>query len=231
MTGLKNEVIARYTYSGHKFEIIVDPEKVQQYKENENIPLSQVIIGDSVFTDISKAERAKDELLLQVFKTKDIQKISEHIIRHGEIQHTAEQRRAALEQKRKKIVTYISRHAIDPRTKLPHPPQRIESALEQAKVRIDPFKKAEDQINEVIKQLRTLIPLSIESRTVAFKIPVRYAGTLRTIMAKSGKMLKDEWSGEYWFAEIEIPAGMLDELFSRVNAVTHGENESKIVEK
>ncbi len=230
MTGTTKEVTARYTHSGHKFEILLDSEKVRKYKEDGNVQIRDILIGDDIFTNLSKAERAKEDLLLEIFKTSDILKIAEHIIKHGEIQLTTEQRREAHEKKKNKIISYISKHAVDPKTKLPHPPQRIENALEQAKVRIDPLTRAEDQIKDIIKQLRPLLPLSFENKVVAFRIPVKYAGTTRTAIARTGSILKEEWSGQYWFAEIEIPAGMQDELFSEVNSITHGENESKILE-
>lgn len=225
------EVIARYTHSGQRFEILVDSEKVQEYKENENTPIRDILIGDYVFTDLSKAERAKDELLLRIFKTTNIEEISEHIIKHGEIQLTTEQRKEALDEKKKKIITHISRHAIDPKTNYPHPPKRIETAMDEAKVQIDPLIKAENQIKDVIKQLRTILPLSIENKIVAFNIPIKHAGTARSIITRAGNIKKEEWSGQQWIVEVDIPAGLLDELFSKVNSITHGENESKIIDK
>ncbi len=223
------EIIARYNSHGHKFEILVDPDKVKEFRENRDIPASDVMIGDSIFTDVGKAERVKDDLLITVFKTCDISQVAEKIIKHGEIQLTTEQRKEELEQKKKRIISFISRHAIDPKTKLPHPPKRIETALAEAKVRIDPQIKAEDQIKDIIKQLRPIIPLSIENRVVAFKIPIKYGGTVKSAILKAGTILKEEWSGQYWIVETELPAGMLDELFSEVNSITHGENESKML--
>ncbi|MCK5698692.1 MAG: ribosome assembly factor SBDS [Candidatus Aenigmarchaeota archaeon] len=223
------EIIARYTSHGHRFEILVDPNKAKEYKQNGDIPARDVMIGDYIFTDISKADRAKDDLLISVFKTSDVSLVAEQIIKRGEIQLTAEQRKEAFEQKKNRIVSFISRHAVDPKTKLPHPPKRIETALAEAKVRIDPQLKAKDQIKDIIKQLRPIIPLSIENRTIAFKIPVKYGGTVKSAIAKSGNILKEEWRGQYWLVETELPAGMLEELFNEVNSITHGENESKIL--
>lgn len=230
MSGTTKEVIARYIHSGHKFEILLDSEQLQIYKEGGSVPLNDVLIGNDIFTDLSKAERAKENLLLEVFKTTDILKISEYIIKHGDIQLTTEQRKEALEKKKNKIISYISKHAIDPKTKLPHPPQRIENAIDEAKIRIDPLIRAEDQIKDIIKQLRPLLALSFESKVVAFRIPVKYAGSVKTIIQRTSNLIKDEWSGQYWFAEVEIPAGALEDLFRDVNSITHGENESKMIE-
>ncbi len=89
--------------------------------------------------------------------------------------------------------------------------------------------KAEDQVKDIIKQLRPVIPLSIENRVVAFRIPINYSGPVKSAIVKSGNILKEQWSGQYWLVETELPAGMLDELFSEVNSITHGENESKLL--
>ena len=41
------------------------------------------------------------------------------------------------EEKRLMVIATITREAINPQTKLPHPARRIEIAMEEAKVRID----------------------------------------------------------------------------------------------
>jgi len=67
--------------------------------------------------------------------------LTKKIIEDGDVQLTTEQRKHFLQKKRNEIITMISKNAIDPQAKTPHPPQRIENAMEQAKIHIDPFKK------------------------------------------------------------------------------------------
>ncbi len=41
--------------------------------------------------------------------------------------------------KRRLVINKISREAINPQSGLPHPAQRIENAVNEAKVKFDPF--------------------------------------------------------------------------------------------
>ena len=66
------------------------------------------------------------------------------------------------EEKRLKVIATITREAINPQTKLPHPARRIEIAMEEAKVRIDPFKSVDEQVNTTLKAIRTKIPIRFE---------------------------------------------------------------------
>ena len=70
-------------------------------------------------------------------------------IKNGEIQLTTEYKNKLRDQKRKQIVNLISRNAVDPSNNLPHPPQRIENALNEAKVKIDEFHTAEEPLGTV----------------------------------------------------------------------------------
>jgi ribosome maturation protein Sdo1 len=40
---------------------------------------------------------------------------------------------------------------------------------------------------------------------------------------------KEEWQGQYFFALIEIPAGMQADIFKKLNDLTGGRVESKVV--
>ena len=141
--------IARISLAGERFEILVHPEKALQYRMGKKGSLSDILAIDVVYTDAGKGLRASEASLKKSFGTTDVEKIADVILTKGELQLTAEQRRRLIEDKRKQIVAFISRHCIDPRTGLPHPPARIEQAMAQAKFSIDPFKDAEEQAKEV----------------------------------------------------------------------------------
>lgn len=239
------EIIARFFSHGKKYEILIDSGKYAQYMEGKIIDLRGVLISAGVFRDIGKVrtkekalmaessgvvEQVPENELKAVFGTSDFFEAAKKIISEGEVQITTEQRKAFLESKRKKIIAFISAYAIDPRTRLPHPPLRIENAIEQAKVRIDPFKRAEDQINDVVGALKPILPIRFESRKIAFKIATQYASQCRRIIAGEGKVLREQWAPDFWFCEAEIPAGLQDSIFSRLNSVTHGQVESRSLE-
>lgn len=222
------EVVARFSSFGKKFEILVNSEKIADYKAGK-IGVNDVVIGDGIFLDLGAAIRAPKDLLQQAFKTDDFKKIAEDILRRGEIQLTQEARREMLEQKKKRIIAYISAHSIDARTKAPIPPARLEAAMEDAKIRIDPFETPEAQIKEIVRALTPILPIKFENRRMAFRIPVNFAQQCRTVVQRIGTILREDWSGEYWLVETEFPAGMQDDLFGKLNAITHGNVESKTI--
>jgi ribosome maturation protein SDO1 len=137
-----------------------------------------------------------------------------------------------VEEKRKAVVAFISRNAVDPRTGLPHPPTRIEKAMSEAKCRTDPFEGVENQVKRVVKDLRALLPLRFEVRTVAVRIPAEHTGRAYGSVKAFGELLKEEWQKDgSWVGLIEIPVGMEQEFYSVLGKVTSGEVETKIVER
>ena len=60
-------------------------------------------------------------------------------MKKGELNLTTEQRKKMISEKRKQLVTFIAKTYVDPRSHLPHPPLRIEQAIEDGRISIDPF--------------------------------------------------------------------------------------------
>lgn len=226
----KEPLIARYHHKSEKFEILVDPELVWKYKSGESINLEDVLISDTIYSDAKKGDRASLTSLQKVFNTTDPLRIAKIIIERGEVPLTAEQRRRLIEENRRKIINFISKNCIDPRTNAPIPPKRVEILLEEVKVNIDPLKDVEVQAMEVIKVLSRVIPIKIAKAIIAVRIPPAYIGKSYGIIEKFGRKLRDAWLRDgSWACELEIPAGLQDALISKVNELTKGEGEVKII--
>ena len=222
--------LVKYAYAGEKFEILVDPEKGLAYKRGELGDVAEALAIDTIFTDASKGERASREKLESVFSTSDPQKVAEIMFEKGTLQLTAHQRKTMAEQKLKQIINIISRNYVDPRTKLPHPPTRIENALEEAHVSIDPLRDAEEQVKEAVKALTPILPLSMESVEIAIKIPPEHASKAYGIVKGLGEIKRDEWQSDgSWIALVVVPAAMQVELFDRLGKATQGNLQTKIV--
>ncbi|MFB6216377.1 MAG: ribosome assembly factor SBDS, partial [Candidatus Aenigmatarchaeota archaeon] len=176
MVSVDEAVIARLDSHGQHFEIMVDPEKALDVKKGEDVPLRDLVAVEEVYEDSDKGKRVSDEDLNQVFGTNDFQEIAYKIIRKGEVQLTTEQRRDMRQEKRKEIASIISRRAVNPQTDNPHPQKRILNAMEEAGVHVDEMEDAENQVSDVIDKLRPIIPISIETKKVAVKVPPEFAG-------------------------------------------------------
>jgi len=193
MITLENAVIARLEYFGEHFEILVDPDMAADFKRGKEIELDKILAVEDVFKDARKGDKASEEAMMKAFKTTDPSEVAAFIIKKGHVQLTAHQRKEMQEEKRKKIVATITRESINPQTKLPHPSRRIEIAMEEAKIHVDPFKSVDEQVNTVLKAIRTKIPIRFEKVQVAIRIPGDFTGKVYNIIPEFGKAKKEEW--------------------------------------
>jgi len=230
MVKVEDAVIARWETQGSRFEVLVDPIAAQDIKDGKDIDLSDKLALEHVFKDAKKGDKISEEHLERTFHTRDIGAIAKQIVLKGEVQVTTEQRRELQETKRRQVVATIARNAMNPQTGAPHPPARIEAAMTEAKVHIDPFKPVDAQVQEVLDKLRPLIPIRLDVVKVRIRLPAqhypRVIGDLKTM----GRLLQEEWqSNGAWVGVVEIPAGMQTELYERLSARTKGVAETGLV--
>ncbi len=219
----KKYTVVRYVKAGERFEVLVDPDKAFEFKMGKEVPIDEIIAMDIIYTDSKKGFKASREALLKAFGTDDVMKAIEIILRKGELLLTAEQRKKLIEEKKRQIITFISRHCVDPRTKLPHPPTRIEQALEQVGYPIDPFRDAEEQAREVIERLKAVLPISMELFVVRAIIPPQHVGRCYGVVKNYGKILKEEWGTDgSWKVELEMPAGLYGPFLEKLGELTKG---------
>src|SRR3989338_219363 len=230
MIPLEDAVIARYSHSGSHFEVLVGPDAAQEIKKKGSISdLDACFASGEVFSDSNKGMRAAESDINRVFGTIDFSVIAIRILQKGEIQLTTDQRRKMLHNKKQQIITRISRFAVDPRTHTPHPPLRIEKAIDEAKVHIDPFKTAEEQVEGIIKLLKPILPISMEVSQVMLRIPTEFTGRAYSVL-REHKTIKEEWQNDGSLkAVIELPAGLQGEFFDKLNKATQGNVQSEVV--
>ncbi|MCS7119255.1 MAG: ribosome assembly factor SBDS [Archaeoglobaceae archaeon] len=232
MVSLEKAVIAKLRRGGMDFEIFVDPYLARDLKEGKEVNFDELLAVEEVFKNARKGERVPFEDLQKIFGTNDIREIAKSIIMEGEVQITAEQRREMLETKKKQIITFISKNAIDPRTNTPHPPSRIERALEEARVHIDIFKSVEAQIKDIVKALKPILPLKFEEIEIAIKVPADYAGKAISALYKFGGVMKEEWQRDgSWICVMKIPTGMYGDLMDLLGRITKGEALTRILRR
>jgi ribosome maturation protein SDO1 len=216
VVSLDDSVLARLEKGGKRYEALVDPDLVEQWKmDSSDIDLDDFMAMDEIFHNARAGERPTEDALLKTFETLDVASILRIILTKGSIQLTTAQRKARVENMRQQIIHHIHSQAIDPKSKSPHPRTRIELALDESKYSVDPFKRLEDQVKDAIAKLKPLIPLSFESVRLAFRIPGSAYGSvsqiLRTHQRKEGWLENGDWA-----CVVEIPAGMKGDLIGQV---------------
>ena len=221
--------VARMTKDNEHFEVLVKPQKALDYRMGRIAGLTEVLAAETIFSDANKGTKVSEEALQKAFGTTDALKIAEIILTKGTLQLTTEQRRKMVEDKRKQIVDFITRQSVDPKTNLPHPPTRIENAMEQIRYSIDPFKPVEEQAKEIIKLLRTILPLKMEQITIGVTIPAEYSARAYGSIKGFGTIKREEWRANgSWYGVLEMPAGMYAPFLNKLGEVTKGSGEAKI---
>ena len=230
MISLDEAVIARLHKGEDHFEILVDPHAAEKLIEGKDVDILSSLAIDTIFKDSKKGTHASQESLEKIFGTDDVETIVKEIILKGDIQLTTEQRHEMQEQKRKRIVDIIVKNAMDPKTKTPHPRQRIELAIEEAGIHIDPFKPVDEQVKLVVEALRPIIPISMEQVKISVKISSQYIGKAYGIARNFGVLEREDWQSDgSWIGVIRIPAGMQTDFYDKLNTVTKGNVETRIL--
>ena len=212
------QTIARIKQTGKHFEILVDMDKALAFKKN---PASSDFLEiDRVFTDAKKGFVASVSDLKDAFGTDDITQISQKIVKSGEVMTNQEHREEEREKKIKQVVDFLTKNSVDPRTKMPHTPDRIKSALEQAHVNIKNI-PIENQIQDIIHAISGILPISMETRKIKVTIPSMHTGKAYGVV--------NQYKGEEsWLGNgdlevvVNIPAGIVMDFFDKLNSVTHG---------
>lgn len=223
-------VVVKYNVGKDIFEILVDADLAYEYITNKITDPMKVLDVDEVFKDSNKGERQSEDKISKAFGTTDLPKVIDKILRKGNVPITTEQRNKLLEEKRKQIINIIARNSIDPRTNAPTPALRVENAMESARVSIDPFKGASDQVDDVVKKISMILPLKFAMSRIEVKIPPEFSnkafGVLKQYGMKSQKWLSDGTID----AVVEFPAGMQSEFYDKINYATQGNAVTKILE-
>lgn len=216
---------------GHlRFEIFVDPNLAFDYRRGEEIPIQEILKSYEIYEDAKRGEKATDSLVKDAFGSDDIFDIAPEIIKQGEFHLTHEQRLQLVEEKTETIIEHIAKRAMNPQTGHPHPPDRIRQAMEEAKVRIDPFISVDEQIPGVVKSLRVIIPISFESVKLQITIPATYAGKGYNMVANAGVIKSESWNLDgSWSGLLELPAQKRQELYDELNKLTKGQIRIEVV--
>lgn len=215
--------VARLKKGGENFEIVIDPDKAVEFKEGKDVDIADILKAEKIFFDARKGELASEEHMQTVFGTTYYASVAEQIIEDGEIQLTAQHREQVRERKRNKLVNIIHMNAINPTTGTVHPVERIDRALEEAKVRLDEFRTAEDQVQEVVKKLQPIIPIKFTTFTAEIHLPANHAAGLYGTLQQYGSLKAEQWLNDGSLAvKLEVPAGRYNDLVDELSSKTHG---------
>ena len=214
------DTIARLKVGKLDFETMVNLESAMKLKKGLPVSISEVIRDNFIYTDLKKGMRAGNAELMNSFNTTDISQIVTKIVQKGEIEVTQEFRDEALENRRKQIIDFLSKNAVDARTGRPFTPDMITSSLKQAGVKIENL-PVEKQITGILEKLKTILPIKIETKKIKIKIPAQFTGRVYGLVQEYKE--KEEWMNDGSLEVIlNIPIGVQMDFYDKLNSITHG---------
>ncbi len=230
MVDVDKAIIARYKTHGAVFEVLVDCDNALKLKSGAEIDLKDILASEKIFSDSKKGLLASENQLKQVFGTEDVLEIAKSVILKGDVQLTADYKAKLMNEKRSRILTFIQRNGVDPKTHLPHPMKRIELAFDEAKIKIDEYKNEEQQTSDILNKLRPILPIKFERKEIALRIPANFAGKAYSVIQTTTKLLQEEWQSDgSLVCKVDIPAGVQADLMDKLNNLTHGEVDVKVL--
>ena len=232
MVNVDDAIIAKLDSHGEHFEILVDPDLAAEFRnpDGKDVAIEDLLAVEEIFKDSKKGDKASEEAMNKIFETTDPIEVSKVILEKGNVQLTADQKRQMQEDKRKLVINKIARESINPQTGLPHPAQRIENAMDEAKVKIDPFISVNQQVQTALKSIRPLIPIRFEKVKIAVRLPGSAAGNAFNAINPFGDIIYEEWQQDgSWIAIVEIPGGLQDRFTSKMAEISSGEAETKAI--
>ncbi|MBP5203727.1 MAG: ribosome assembly factor SBDS [Candidatus Methanomethylophilaceae archaeon] len=230
MVSLDDAIMARLESHGETFEILLDPKVVDLVKQGKEFDIVEYMAVEDVFKNASKGTKPAEDKIKEAFGTDDIGEIARKIVEKGEIHITAEQRKEMLEAKRQQVIAFIAANAINPQTHTPHPPLRIQLALEEAKFHVDPFKPLQKEIDEAMKLLRPLLPIRFEKARIAVKLNGADYGRCYDDIIHYGVVEREEWTPDgSWIGLMEVPGGLTNEIADKLKHKTKGTASVKLI--
>lgn len=212
------KVTARIKIKGKQYEIHVDLDEALKIKNNTGNIVS-ALDSPHIYYDVNKGSVASHSDLKDAFGTTDVFEIAKIIITKGEVQKTQEYRDAEKEKRIKQVINLLIKNVVDQHGR-PYTEERLKTAIEQTHFNFD-NKPAEQQMYALLRELKEIIPIRMETKKIKLRIPARFTGQIYSI-------LKDYKETEDWLpngdlqATLNIPAGLLIDFYEKLNSITHG---------
>ena len=213
------QTTARIKQHGKHFEIIVDLDKALKFKKGQSSG-TDFLEADTIFTDSKRGLHASEKDIGEAFGTSDLTEVAKKIVKSGEILLTQEHRDDEKDKKIRQVIDFLAVNASDPKTGMPHTPERIKNALEQAQVNIKNV-PIESQIREIIEKISGILPIRLKAKRIKILIPAIHTGRAYGIFSQYKE--NENWlSNGDLEVTVNVPSGLLMDFYEKLNSVTHG---------
>ncbi len=214
------DTTARLRVGSLIFETMVDLDNALKFKKGMPVDINDIIRDQTVYKDLKKGLKAGSEDLKKAFGTDNFEDVVAKIVKKGEIEVTQEHRDAETEKRRKQIIEFLIKNAVDSRTNRPFTPDMIENALNQSGAKIE-NRAVDGQINNILEKLKIILPIKIETKKLSIKIPAEHTGRVYGIIQEYKE--KENWLNDGSLEVVlNIPIGLQSDFYDKLNSITHG---------
>ena len=214
------DTIARTKIGSNHYEVVVDLDEALKIKKGEGGDVGSALLMNEIFHNSKNGEKPSQDDLKKDFGTTDVNEVAERIIKKGEIQLPQEHRDEEREKKKKQIIDWFVRNAVDAKTDRPFTPEILSESMSKAGVNID-NKPIEQQISDITGKLSKILPIKIETKKLLITIPAVYTGKVYGIVNEYKE--KEDWlSNGDLRVTVNVPVGLQSEFYDKLNAITHG---------
>lgn len=216
---MTNTIVKMRVGSKH-YEIMVDLELALKLRKGDNVAIQNVLLANEIFTNHKSGEKASSADLTSAFGIADVFAVADRMVKKGDIQLPKDYRDEQQDNKKKQVVDWFARNAVDARNGRPFTPQAISSAIDQKGINITNL-PLDQQISGITEALKTILPIKIETKKIAITIPAIYTGKVYSIVNQYKQ--KEDWLSDGSLkVTISLPVGLQMEFYDKLNAITHG---------
>ena len=205
---------------GNTLELICKPGMITKFRKGE-CSMNDVLIDDKIYSDSSKGDLAPQSAM-DLFNKKG-ESLLEYILKEGKYQLTTQEKREMVEQCRKDVARHIHNNYIDSVTKIPHPLQRIELALQEVKFNPDPDKSVEANVKGILNKLTNVIRLTESTINATVTVPNKYIGKASGLIYSSCNVLKEDYGKEAAVFAIELAPGKYEYFYDQLAKLSSNE--------
>jgi len=201
------------------YETNVDLDEALKLKKGEG-NVNAAWQDTNIYHDAKKGTIVSQDDLQEAFGTTDLTEAVEKLIKKGDVQLTQEHRDEEREIRKKQIIDWFVRNAVDSQSNRPFTPEFLSSAIERAGINIDK-RPVDQQVSKISEALKTIIPLKIETKKLIITIPAIYTGKVYGIINEYKE--KEDWLSDGGLkCVVNVPVGLQMEFYDKLNAITHG---------
>lgn len=211
-------VLAKFKVKSKMFEVSVDFDEAIKVQRGAG-DITKAMNSSTIFYNAKEGSIASQKDLMEAFQTTDMYVVAKTIIQKGELQRPQEFRDAEREARIKQVVALLVRNAVDQHGR-PYTEERLRRAIQEVHWNFD-NRPAEQQMNDLLEKLKTVIPIKVEKKRVKLIVPARFSSQVYGL-------LKDYKESEDWLPNgdlqviMNIPAGLQLDFYDKLNGITHG---------